>query len=87
MSDDLEYWRTLAEERQRQLEALRARLLAAIDAVPDHGVRAFVSALDTARPAWLRELDAITAAVELEPADVVNTLDDLWRRVSSDSGE
>ena len=85
MNNDVQYWRALAEERQRQLESLRTRLLAAIDSIPDAYVRAFVSALDTSRPAWLRELDAMTTAIDLEPSDVTGVLDDLWRRVAADA--
>src|SRR3954453_10620922 len=33
--DEIAYWRTLAEERQRQVDELRALLLAAVDTIPD----------------------------------------------------
>jgi hypothetical protein len=80
-----DYWRALAEARQRELDDLRARLLAAIDTIPDEHVRAFVAALDVARPSWIRDLDIMTTAVHLEPSDVVDVLDDLWRRVEADN--
>jgi hypothetical protein len=82
---DGQYWRELAEERQRQLVQLRARLLAAIDTIPDQHVRAFVTALDASRPSWLRELDALNADGVPEPAEVLGVLDDLWRQVAADS--
>jgi len=82
---DIEYWRTLAEERQRKLDELRTLLLAAIDTIPDENVRAFVAALDGSRPSWLRELDSMASSVALEPADVRSVLDDLWRQVAADS--
>ena len=84
---ELEYWRALAEERQRQLVELRALVLAAIDGVPDAHVRAFVSALDASRPAWIRELDSMEAALRSEPSNALTELDDLWRRVAADSGQ
>ncbi|MCU1348202.1 MAG: hypothetical protein JWO56_1232 [Acidobacteria bacterium] len=80
------YWRELAEERGRRLEEIRALLLSAIDTIPDQHVRAFVTALDASRSSWLRELDSMTTAVELEPADVLSVLDDLWRQAGGDSG-
>jgi hypothetical protein len=83
---DIEYWRTLAEERQRRLEELRALLLAAIDTIHDGHLRALVTALDTSRPAWLRELDSMESSAALEPAEVFGVLDDLWRRVAADNG-
>ncbi|MGH9418888.1 MAG: hypothetical protein ACRD3J_02850 [Thermoanaerobaculia bacterium] len=81
----LEYWRTLAEARQQDLDDLRSRLLAAIDTIPDEHVRAFVAALDIARPPWIRDLDTMTTAIHLEPSDVLNVLGDLWRRVEADN--
>jgi hypothetical protein len=80
----IEYWRALAEERGRRLEELRGLLLTAVNGVGDAHVRAFVTALDTARPAWLRELDDMRSTTELEPADVRTVLDDLWRQVAAD---
>lgn len=84
MLEELEYWRALAYERERQIETLRTRLLAAIDAVPDAHLRAFVSSLDATRPSWVRELDFLTATAEIEPTEVTTMLDDLWRRVAVD---
>ncbi len=80
----LAYWRTLAIERQRQIEELRARLLAAIDVIPDAHFRVFVSALETSRVAWVREIDAMPASPDLEDSHVIDVLDDLWRRVAAD---
>lgn len=84
MSDDLEYWHALAEERKMQIETLRARLLAAIEAVPEAQLRAFLGALDVAPPVWTREIDAIKTTTELERDDITNVLGDLWRRVAAD---
>jgi len=81
----IEYWRTLAEERQRRFEELRALLLTAVDTIPDRHVSAFVTALDVSRPSWLRELDSMESASELQPADIRGILDDLWRQVSAGS--
>jgi hypothetical protein len=78
------YWRALAEERGRRLDELRALLLSAVDGIGDAHVRAFVTALDTARPAWLRELDDLPSTTTLEPAEVRTVLDDLWRQVAAD---
>jgi hypothetical protein len=82
---EIEYWRTLAEERQRRLEELRALLLTAIDVIPDRHVSAFVTALDASRPSWLRELDSMESSSELQPAEILGVLDDLWRQVAAGS--
>jgi len=84
--DGIEYWRTLAEERQRRVDELRALLLTAIDTIPDRHVSALVTALDASRPSWLRELDSMESSSDLQPADILGILDDLWRRVAADSG-
>jgi hypothetical protein len=83
--DEIEYWRTLAEERQRRVDELRALLLTAVDTIPDRHVSAFVTALDASRPSWLRELDSMDSSSDLQPADILGILDDLWRRVAADS--
>ncbi|HWW59836.1 MAG TPA: hypothetical protein VN181_00585 [Thermoanaerobaculia bacterium] len=84
MSGDVAYWRALAEERKRQIDALHARLLAVIEAVPDAQLRAFLAALDVAPPAWSQEIDALKATTDLDRDDVTNVLSDLWRRVAID---
>ena len=84
MSDEVAYWRALAGERKRQIDALHARLLAAIEAVPDAQLRAFLGALDVAPPVWSQEIDAMKNTTELERDDVTNVLADLWRRVAAD---
>src|SRR6267378_2703067 len=81
--DEIEYWRTLAEERQRRLDELRALLLTAVDTIPDRHVSALVTALDASRPSWLRELDSMESSSDLQPADILGILDDLWRRVAA----
>lgn len=83
MSDEAAYWRALAKERKRQIDTLRARLMAAIEAVPDTQLRAFLGALDVAPPAWTQEIDTMTTT-ELERDDVTNVLAELWRRVALD---
>jgi hypothetical protein len=80
----LEYWRTLAEARQEELDGLRSRLLSAIDTIPDEYVLAFIAALDLTRPSWIRDLDTM-AASHLQPSDVLIVLGDLWRRVEADN--
>ena len=81
----MEYWRALAEERQRRIEELRTLVLTAVDTIPDRHVSAFVTALDASRPSWLRELDSMESSSDLQPADIFGVLDDLWRRVAADS--
>ena len=83
--DEIEYWRTLAEERQRRIDELRALLLTAVDTIPDRHVSAFVTALDASRPSWLRELDSMEGSSDLQPADILGVLDDLWRRAAADN--
>jgi hypothetical protein len=82
MDDDLMYWRTLAEERGRQLTRLRGRLLVAIDSIPEAHVRPLISALD---PSWLSDLDSMTVSTELESSDVTTVLDEVWRRSAAHS--
>jgi hypothetical protein len=82
--DEVAYWRALAEERLRQLEELRALLLTAIDSIGDAHVCAFVTAMDTGRPSWLRELDLMPSTTALEPAQVMTVLADLWRQIAAD---
>jgi len=83
---EIEYWRTLAEERQRTVEELRALLLTAVDTIPDRHVSALVAAFDASRPSWLRELDSMDSPSDLQPADILSILDDLWRQVAAGSG-
>jgi hypothetical protein len=75
------FWQALAEERGRQLEELRALLLAAIDGIGDAHLRALLGALDTTRPSWLRALDELPSTTDLQPAEVLPALDELWRQV------
>jgi hypothetical protein len=84
MVTDAAYWRALAEERGRRLDELRALILTAIDGIGETHVRAFVTALDTARPSWLRELDELPSTTTLEQADVLTVLRELWRQVAAD---
>ena len=84
--DEVEYWRALAEERQRRFEELRTLVLTAVDTIPDRHVSAFVTALDASHPSWLRELDSMESSSAIQPADIFGILDDLWRQVAAGSG-
>lgn len=80
---DIDYWRTLAQERQRQIESLRERLLSLIDRIPDHQLPMIMGAIDRSRPAWWRDLDALTPSAAVVPDEIRSVLDDLWRRVDA----
>jgi hypothetical protein len=84
-NDDVAYWRTLAIERQREIETLRARLLNLIDNIPDQHARALFDMLDESRAPWLRALDELTTTVAVETDDITTVLDDLWRRVGANA--
>ncbi|MBV9495060.1 MAG: hypothetical protein JOZ54_12495 [Acidobacteria bacterium] len=86
-TDVAAYWRALAEARGRKLEELRALLVTVVDGLPDAHLRAFVSALDTSRPSWLRELDEMPSTTELQRAEILAVLDELWRQVAADPGK
>jgi hypothetical protein len=85
VNEDVEYWRTLAEERQRQIDLLRERLMAALEAIPDPRLRASIASRRGAMSAWLRELNAMPRTAAVENAEVVDVLEDLWRRVADDA--
>ena len=74
---DVEYWRELAAQYQRELEALRARVLRYLDAPQPENAAALLCAAK-ALPGWMEELDRI--APELQPAEVQKALEDLWTR-------
>jgi hypothetical protein len=84
-NDDVAYWRTLAIERQRELETLRARLLDLIDGIPDQHARVLFDMLDDSRAPWLRTLDALMTTASVESDDVTIVLDELWRRVAANA--
>lgn len=73
---DVVYWRTLAEERGREIEELRARLREAL----------VVNPASYAPPVagWLREPDRMEPLHELRPANAAPVLDELWARVDAD---
>ncbi len=74
---ELVYWRELALAYQRELQALRERVLQFLDS-PSPNV--FASDVD-AHAGWLAEVDRIERTGALETTDVVSALDDLWSRV------
>ncbi len=80
MSDDVEYWRELAAQYQRELEALRARVLRYLESPSDNAAALLCAA--KAQPGWLDEIDRIDG--ELKATDVKTALDDLWDRVARD---
>src|SRR6185503_12545065 len=55
---DVEYWRELAAQYQRELEALRARVLRYLDAPQPENAAALLCAAK-ALPGWMEELDRI----------------------------
>jgi hypothetical protein len=82
--NDVAYWRTLAEERERALDALRERLRNALAHLPEEHVASFVAALHGA--GWMCEPDRMEPLSELHESDVVSVLEDLWARVAGDGG-
>ncbi|HJQ38120.1 MAG TPA: hypothetical protein VKB93_13365 [Thermoanaerobaculia bacterium] len=80
MNDDVEYWRELAARYQRELEALRARVLRYLESPADNAAALLCAA--KAQPGWLEEIDRIDA--ELKATDVRTALGDLWDRVARD---
>ncbi|HEV7767753.1 MAG TPA: hypothetical protein VGQ76_22310 [Thermoanaerobaculia bacterium] len=83
--ESVAYWRTLAIERQRELETLRERFLGLIDGISDKHARALFDMLDDSRAPWLRTLDELTTTSIVDPDDVTVVLTDLWRRVAADA--
>jgi len=79
---DVEYWRELAEQYKRELEALRARVLRYLDAPADNAAALLCAA--EARPGWMQEIDRIDANAPPKTTDVKTALDDLWNRVAAD---
>jgi hypothetical protein len=75
---DLEYWRELAAQYRRELEALRARVLRYLDS-PSENAAALLCAAK-AQPGWLEELDRLDA--QPKAADVKTALENLWDRVA-----
>ena len=81
MSDEVEYWRELAAQYQRELEALRARVLRYLESPAPENAAALLCAAE-ARPGWMQEIDHIDA--EVKQVDAKSALDDLWNRVAAD---
>jgi len=69
---ELAYWRQLAQQYRREIDALRARLLQLAESAP----QLFTGDLAE----WMKDIDRIESHAELRPADVVTALDDLWKR-------
>jgi hypothetical protein len=82
--EDVVYWRTLAEERGRALDALHQRLRNALALVPEEHVAAFASALTGRGAGWTREPDRMEPLSELRVTDVDSVLGELWTRVAAD---
>ena len=80
MNDDVEYWRELATQYQRELEALRARVLRYLESPTDNAAALLCAA--KAQPGWLEEIDRIDG--ELKATVVKTALDGLWDRVARD---
>lgn len=78
--EDVAYWRELAAQYRRELEALRARVLRYLES-PAENAAALLCAAE-AQPGWLDDLDRLDA--ELKPDDVKTALDELWTRVARD---
>lgn len=84
MSDDLEYWRELAAQYQRELEALRARVLRYLESPEGENAAALLCATQ-ARQGWMQEIDRIESASQTtKRADAETALNDLWNRVAAD---
>ena len=85
--EDLVYWRTLAIERGRALDALHARLRAALETIPEEQLPAFAAALSGRLAGWMHEPDRMEPLSELRSSDVKSVLDELWTRVANDGSE
>ncbi len=83
---DVAYWRTLAEERGRALDALHERMRNALAVVPEEHVATFAAALSGRVAGWTREPDRMEPLYELRTSDVDPVLAELWARVASDGG-
>jgi hypothetical protein len=81
VNDEVEYWRELAAQYQRELEALRARVLRYLESPAPENAAALLCAAE-ARPGWMQELDRIDAGIK--QVDAKSALDDLWGRVAAD---
>ena len=75
--EELAYWRELALAYERELEALRERVLRFL-ASPSPALFADSA---SAHAGWMREIDRIEKSGDLETTDVVSALEDLWSRV------
>jgi len=82
--DDVVYWRTLAEERGRALDALRERLRNALAHLPEEHIASFVAALHGT--GWMCEPDRMEPLSAMRESDVASVLEDLWARVAGDGG-
>jgi hypothetical protein len=85
-SEELIWWRTLAEERERELEALHVRLRRALSLLPPDQFATLAAAIDGRTGNWIHEPDRMAPRAELRPTDVLSALEDLWMRVDADGG-
>lgn len=83
--DELAYWKTLAIERGRALDALHERLRDAIAMAPDSVVADLAAALQGRLTGWIREPDRMEPLAELRNSDVLTELEHLWNRVTTDA--
>ena len=81
--EEVIYWRTLAEERGRALDALHERLRRALAIIPEEHLATFAAALG-GRGGSSREPDRMEPLSELRPSDAASVLDELWTRVEAD---
>lgn len=84
--EELAYWRTLAIERGRALEALHGRLRNALALVGKEHFPELSAALGGRLTGWMREPERMESLSALQSTDVLNALDDLWKRVAADGG-
>ena len=76
---DLEYWRELAAQYKRELDALRARVLRYLES-PSENAAALLCAAK-AQPGWMEELNRLDSTIKA--TDAQSALNDLWKRVAA----
>jgi len=79
---ELLYWQTLARERGRRLDVLQWRVLQFLQAKPQSTVATLARSLSGAG-APVVDADFLPDTAELQTADVVSVLEDLWVRAAN----